>query len=206
MNKWPSRLVKHSIDKLLSVLLLLLLSPLMLLIALAVGLQGGPVFFSHRRVGQFGKSFNCYKFRSMIPNAEEHLQVLLDTCPDLQAEWEQDRKLKNDPRVTRLGKFLRRTSLDELPQLFNVLRGEMSLVGPRPIVFEELERYGADQKYYLMVRPGITGLWQVSGRSDIDYASRVDLDSRYVQQWTLTTDMAILFRTVGTVLRRSGAC
>lgn len=206
MNKWPSRLVKHSFDKVLSVLLLLLLSPIMLLIALAVRLQGGPVIFSHQRIGQFGKPFNCYKFRSMIPDAEEHLQTLLDTVPALREEWAADRKLKTDPRVTRLGHFLRRTSLDELPQLFNVLRGEMSLVGPRPIVFEELERYGTDQKYYLMVRPGITGLWQVSGRSDVDYASRVNLDSSYVQQWTLSVDVAILFRTVGTVLKRSGAC
>lgn len=205
MNKWPGRLVKHSFDRVLSALLLLLLSPLLLLIALLVGLQGGPIVFSHQRVGQYGRPFNCYKFRSMMPNAEQHLQTLLATFPALRAEWERDHKLKYDPRVTRLGSFLRRTSLDELPQLFNVLRGDMSLVGPRPVVLEELEKYGSDQIYYLMARPGITGLWQVSGRSELDYANRVDLDKWYVNHWSLRFDCSILYRTAGAVLARQGA-
>ena len=197
--------IKRAFDLVLSALLLLLLSPFMLLIAVAVGLQGGPIVFSHQRVGQGGRLFPCYKFRSMIPNAEEHLKNLLATFPALRAEWERDHKLKYDPRVTRLGSFLRRTSLDELPQLFNVLRGDMSLVGPRPVVLEELEKYGSDQIYYLMARPGITGLWQVSGRSELDYANRVDLDKWYVNHWSLRFDCSILYRTAGAVLARQGA-
>lgn len=205
MNRWPGRLVKRSFDILVSALLLLLLSPLMLLIAVVLGLQGGPIIFSHQRVGQGGRLFPCYKFRSMVPNAEECLKRLLKTFPALQAEWERERKLKYDPRVTRLGAFLRRTSLDELPQLFNVLRGEMSLVGPRPVVREELEKYGSSLVYYLMVKPGITGLWQVSGRNDINYRHRVKLDSLYVKKWSPASDFSILFKTVGVVLGRSGA-
>jgi Undecaprenyl-phosphate galactose phosphotransferase WbaP len=205
MKEWPGWQVKRMFDLVLSALLLLLLSPLMLLIAVAVGLQGRPIIFSHQRVGQGGRLFPCYKFRSMIPNAEQHLQTLLATFPALRAQWEQDHKLKYDPRVTRLGAFLRRTSLDELPQLFNVLRGEMSLVGPRPVVQAELEKYGLDQVYYLMAKPGITGLWQVSGRSELDYPNRVDLDKWYVNHWSLSFDFSILYRTAGVVLARQGA-
>lgn len=205
MQEGLGRQIKRAFDLVLSALLLLLLSPLMLLIAVAVGLQGGPIVFSHQRVGQGGRLFPCYKFRSMIPNAEEHLKNLLATFPALRADWEREHKLKYDPRVTRLGSFLRRTSLDELPQLFNVLRGDMSLVGPRPVVLKELEKYGSDQIYYLMARPGITGLWQVSGRSELDYANRVDLDKWYVNHWSLRFDCSILYRTAGAVLARQGA-
>ena len=205
MQEGLGRKIKRAFDLVLSALLLLLLSPLMLLIAVAVGLQGGPIIFSHQRVGQGGRLFPCYKFRSMIPNAEEHLKNLLATFPALRADWEREHKLKYDPRVTRLGSFLRRTSLDELPQLFNVLRGDMSLVGPRPVVLKELEKYGSDQIYYLMARPGITGLWQVSGRSELDYANRVDLDKWYVNHWSLRFDCSILYRTAGAVLARQGA-
>lgn len=205
MQEGLGREIKRAFDLVLSALLLLLLSPLMLLIAVAVGLQGGPIIFSHQRVGQGGRLFPCYKFRSMIPNAEEHLKNLLATFPALRADWEREHKLKYDPRVTRLGSFLRRTSLDELPQLFNVLRGDMSLVGPRPVVLKELEKYGSDQIYYLMARPGITGLWQVSGRSELDYANRVDLDKWYVNHWSLRFDCSILYRTAGAVLARQGA-
>lgn len=205
MQEGLGREIKRAFDLVLSALLLLLLSPLMLLIAVAVGLQGGPIIFSHQRVGQGGHLFPCYKFRSMIPNAEEHLKNLLATFPALRADWEREHKLKYDPRVTRLGSFLRRTSLDELPQLFNVLRGDMSLVGPRPVVLKELEKYGSDQIYYLMARPGITGLWQVSGRSELDYANRVDLDKWYVNHWSLRFDCSILYRTAGAVLARQGA-
>lgn len=205
MQEGLGREIKRAFDLVLSALLLLLLSPLMLLIAVAVGLQGGPIIFSHQRVGQGGRLFPCYKFRSMIPNAEEHLRNLLATFPALRADWDREHKLKYDPRITRLGSFLRRTSLDELPQLFNVLRGDMSLVGPRPVVLEELEKYGPDQIYYLMARPGITGLWQVSGRSELDYANRVDLDKWYVSHWSLRFDCSILYRTAGAVLARQGA-
>jgi undecaprenyl-phosphate galactose phosphotransferase len=185
-----------------SILFLILLSPVMLLIATAIRWEGGPVVFSQQRVGQSGKMFPCFKFRTMIPNAEEHLKKLLATFPALREQWEQDRKLKHDPRITRLGSFLRRTSLDELPQLFNVLRGEMSLVGPRPVVLEELQRYGRRKSYYLMAKPGITGLWQVSGRSNLNYTRRVVLDSWYVRHWSFVFDCSILYRTAGVVLAR----
>jgi lipopolysaccharide/colanic/teichoic acid biosynthesis glycosyltransferase len=145
------------------------------------------------------------KFRSMVVNADQMLKQLLDTDPQARAEWESGFKLKNDVRVTRIGRFLRRTSLDELPQLWNVMRGEMSLVGPRPIVDEELARYGADVKYYLQVRPGMTGLWQVSGRSNTDYATRVSLDVDYVKNWSVLRDVVILFKTIRVVVKGHGA-
>jgi lipopolysaccharide/colanic/teichoic acid biosynthesis glycosyltransferase len=138
-------------------------------------------------------------------NADVVLKELLANDPAARAEWQQDFKLKNDVRVTAIGRFLRRTSLDELPQLWNVVRGDMSLVGPRPVVEQELERYGHDVRYYLMAKPGITGLWQVSGRNDVDYAKRVSLDVSYVQRWSLSQDVAILLKTVGVVMRREGA-
>lgn len=141
----------------------------------------------------------------MVVNADVVLKELLASDPQARAEWAQDFKLKNDVRVTAIGRFLRRTSLDELPQLWNVLRGDMSLVGPRPVVEQELERYGTDVRYYLMAKPGITGLWQVSGRNDIDYAKRVSLDVSYVQRWSLSQDVAILVKTIGVVMRREGA-
>ena len=202
MNRWSSRLIKRTFDVAFSILFLILLSPVMLLIATAIRWEGGPVVFSQQRVGQSGKMFPCFKFRTMIPNAEEHLKKLLATFPALREQWEQDRKLKHDPRITRLGSFLRRTSLDELPQLFNVLRGEMSLVGPRPVVLEELQRYGRRKSYYLMAKPGITGLWQVSGRSNLNYTRRVVLDSWYVRHWSFVFDCSILYRTAGVVLAR----
>ena len=141
----------------------------------------------------------------MVPNAEKALDQLLENNPVLKAEWDKEHKLKDDPRISKLGAFLRRSSLDELPQLFNVLRSEMSLVGPRPIVIQELQKYGIEQSYYLMVRPGMTGLWQVSGRNDVDYDTRVYLDAWYVKNWSLWYDLAILFKTVKVVLWRRGA-
>jgi len=149
--------------------------------------------------------FPCYKFRSMVLNSQEVLQQLLDSDPEARAEWERDFKLKNDPRITPVGRFIRKTSLDELPQLFNVLRGQMSLVGPRPIISEELIRYDENVDYYLMAKPGMTGLWQVSGRNDVDYDTRVYFDSWYVKNWSLWNDIAILFKTVKVVLHRDGA-
>jgi undecaprenyl-phosphate galactose phosphotransferase len=156
-------------------------------------------------VGKKGKRFNCFKFRSMVPNADQALTNLLESNPDLQAQWLKEHKLKDDPRISPLGEFLRRTSMDELPQLFNVLKNEMSLVGPRPIVEEELEKYGLEKSYYLMVRPGMTGLWQVSGRNDVDYETRVYLDAWYVKNWSLWYDLAILFKTIKVVFWRNGA-
>ncbi|MEM3434110.1 MAG: sugar transferase, partial [Candidatus Methanomethyliaceae archaeon] len=165
----------------------------------------GPVLFRHRRLGLGGREFWCYKFRTMHVNAEEVLQKLLASDPALRAEWERDFKLRNDPRVTRVGRLLRRTSLDELPQIFNVLKGEMSLVGPRPIVEKEVPRFGLFASDYFSVRPGVTGLWQVSGRNDTGYEHRVRLESWYVRNWSLWLDLTVLIRTIGVVLARRGA-
>jgi Undecaprenyl-phosphate galactose phosphotransferase WbaP len=204
--QYPSASVlKRSVDLVGGMLLLLALLPVMFAIALLVKRDGGPILFRHKRIGANGKPFSCLKFRTMCVDAEERLQNLLAADPEARAEWERDFKLKNDPRVTTLGNFMRQTSLDELPQLFNVIRGEMSLVGPRPIVTAEAARYGAAFRDYLGCRPGLTGLWQVSGRNDIDYDSRVQLDSSYAREWSLRRDVAILVRTVGVVFGRTGA-
>jgi len=205
LRHWPARLSKRVFDVVTACALLVMLSPLMLFLVWRIRRDGGPAIFPHQRIGQSGKMFPCYKFRSMVVDATAQLQRLLESSPELRAEWERDHKLKDDPRISAVGHFLRKTSLDELPQLFNVLRGEMSLVGPRPIVEAELERYGDDAEYFLMVRPGITGLWQVSGRNDVGYETRVYLDSWYVKNWSLWYDIAILFKTVRVVFKREGA-
>lgn len=198
-------IVKRVFDVVVGLALIVLLLPTLVVIALIVKRDGGPALYGHTRVGRNGRKFRCLKFRSMVVNSEEVLKQLLATDPEARAEWEREFKLKNDVRVTRIGRFLRRTSLDELPQLWNVVRGEMSLVGPRPIIDQELERYGANSKYYLMATPGITGLWQVSGRSETDYATRVSLDVTYVQNWSLHRDIEILFKTFVVVIRGTGA-
>jgi undecaprenyl-phosphate galactose phosphotransferase len=205
LRRWPARLSKRIFDTLAACLLLILLSPFMLLIALLVRRDCGPAWFAHPRIGKHGKVFKCYKFRTMVIDAEEKLEKLLQQRPELREQWLAERKLQSDPRVNKIGAILRRTSLDELPQLLNVIRGEMSLVGPRPVVRSELRRYGSDVGYYLLVRPGMTGLWQISGRSDIDYDKRVYLDVWYVKNWSLWYDLIILMQTVRVVLRREGA-
>lgn len=197
--------IKRVFDLTVATLALLVASPLFLWIALRIRQSGGPIFYGHKRCGQYNRAFNCYKFRTMASNADQLLAELLNKDPEARAEWERDFKLKNDPRITPIGHFLRRTSLDELPQLWNVLKGEMSLVGPRPIVTAELERYGNQVDYYLEAKPGITGLWQISGRNDVTYEERVYLDSWYVKNWSLFNDIVILFRTVRVILRRDGA-
>ena len=185
---------------------LLLLAPFFLIVALMVRADGGPAFFAHQRVGRGGKLFGCLKFRSMVIDSQARLETLLASDPTARAEWEATRKLKNDPRITRIGRFLRSTSLDELPQLINVLRGEMSLVGPRPVQEAEIDRYyGASAAHYMAVRPGITGLWQVSGRSETSYESRVALDVSYVSRPSILADLSILLRTPVAVLSRRGA-
>lgn len=182
------------------------ISPLLAYIAYRIKKEDpGPVIFKHMRVGKNGKSFPCYKFRSMCVDAKQMLEKYLRENPEARMEWERDFKLKNDPRVTPIGEFLRRTSLDELPQIFNVLKGEMSLVGPRPIVQEEVPRYGIHIKKYYSVKPGITGLWQVSGRSDISYSERVALDVEYVVNRNLLKDIQILIKTFDVVFRKKGA-
>jgi lipopolysaccharide/colanic/teichoic acid biosynthesis glycosyltransferase len=190
----------------LALIALIFFLPLMMLVALAVFAQdGGPVFFAHRRVGRDGKSFPCFKFRSMAADAEARLAGLLARDPEARAEWARDHKLRSDPRVTPLGALLRKTSLDELPQLFNVLRGEMALVGPRPIVDAEVVRYGRRFAHYCSTKPGITGLWQVSGRNDVSYRGRVAMDSLYARRRNLALDLAIMAKTVPAVLMRKGS-
>jgi len=186
---------------------LIALSPLFAYVAWQIKRQGGPgsVFFGHVRVGINGKPFKCWKFRTMVHNSQEVLDHLLATDQDARAEWDKDFKLRNDPRITKIGAFLRKTSLDEIPQLWNVLKGEMSLVGPRPIITAELERYGDRVDFYLEARPGLTGLWQVSGRNDTTYAERVALDAWYVKNWNLWYDIAIICKTIRTVVSGSGA-
>jgi Undecaprenyl-phosphate galactose phosphotransferase WbaP len=193
-------------NQFLALVLLVLLAPLMLIIAILIARRDGmPVLFAHYRVGRNGKLFRCMKFRSMLRNSEQVLADLLRDDPQARAEWARDQKLTNDPRITPVGNFLRRTSLDELPQLFNVLRGEMNLVGPRPITVAELTRYGRVRWHYLSVRPGLTGLWQVSGRNNTTYEERVALDRRYVEQHSIWLDLRILFKTIKVVVARDGA-
>lgn len=204
-NPW-NRLLKRLFDICATVVGGILISPILLLIAIWVYHDSpGPVIFKHRRVGKDGKEFNCYKFRSMCVNSKEVLDHLLATDPKAKAEWDKEFKLKDDPRITKSGAFLRKTSLDELPQLWNVLKGEMSLVGPRPIVRSEMARYGKYIKEYMMVRPGITGIWQTSGRNDIDYPERVQMDNWYVHNWSVWLDLVLLWRTIGVVAACNGA-
>ena len=199
------RFLKRLFDIVGSLMLLVVLAPLFAYLVWRIRQTGGAPVFSHARVGRYGRPFGCLKFRTMVPDAERVLKRVLEADPEARAEWERDFKLKDDPRITRIGAFLRRTSLDELPQLWNVLKGEMSLVGPRPIIEQELERYGDQVGYYLEIRPGITGLWQISGRNDTGYEDRVALDSWYVRNWSLWYDLVILVKTVRVVLRREGA-
>lgn len=187
----------------------LLLAPLVLLliapICLLVMLDGGKPIYRHLRIGRGGRIFHCYKIRSMTPDAEARLKTLLETNDPAREEWEGQFKLKDDPRITRLGRFLRRTSLDELPQLWNVMRGEMSFIGPRPIVPDELEKYGEFAPAYLACLPGISGLWQVNGRNDTTYEARVAFDTRYAREWSLLLDVRIVLKTLPVVLKARGS-
>ncbi|KMK18101.1 UDP-phosphate galactose phosphotransferase [Pluralibacter gergoviae] len=205
LAKWSSRIIKRLFDLIASVSIILILSPLLIYICMKVKKDGGNAIYGHERVGKGGRTFKCLKFRSMVVNSSEVLEQLLANDPIAKAEWDATFKLKNDPRITQIGNFLRRTSMDELPQLFNVVKGEMSLVGPRPIITAELVRYNEEVDYYLLTKPGMTGLWQVSGRSDVDYDTRVYFDAWYVKNWSMWNDIAILFKTVAVVLKRDGA-
>lgn len=198
--------LSRAFDVVLAALALVFLAPFMALLCVAVRLSdGGPAVFSHTRIGRGGRPFQCLKFRTMVVDAEFRLQKLLASDPVARAEWAADQKLRRDPRVTALGRFLRKSSLDELPQLLNVLRGEMSLVGPRPIVTAEIMRYGRWFPRYCSVRPGITGLWQVNGRNDVSYRRRVAMDVLYARKRSLTLYVGILARTVPALLLRSGS-
>ena len=185
---------------------LLFFAPLLILIALLVRVTSpGPMLFGHKRIGRGGRTFTCYKFRSMVVDAEQRLQDLLSTDAQARCEWLRDHKLKRDPRITPIGNFLRKSSLDELPQFFNILRGEMSLVGPRPIVSGEIPRYGRYLKCYASVKPGLTGLWQISGRSNTSYRRRVAMDVAYARAKSVRLDLRILFATVPAVLGARGS-
>ena len=200
-------LTKRFQDAAFAVVLLVLFSPFLLLVAITVKLTStGPVLFGHTRIGHAGKPFKCWKFRTMVTDGDAVLRRHLDAHPAARIEWERNRKLRNDPRVTRFGHVLRKYSVDELPQIINVLLGDMSLVGPRPVATDELERYGHAVEAYLAARPGITGLWQTSGRSDTTYEQRVALDSRYAAEWTFMLDFLILLRTIPVVLGARGSC
>jgi UDP-galactose-lipid carrier transferase len=205
MSHRISQVLKTMMDLLAAAILIILSSPVFLLVALMNLGSDGPIFFAHRRIGSGGKSFPCLKFRTMVTNGDQILKETLERDPAAAAEWHATQKLKNDPRVTRIGKFLRKTSLDELPQLINVLLLQMSLVGPRPIVESEVRFYGDDIAHYYNTRPGVTGLWQVSGRSNTSYTRRVQLDVWYVNNWTVWLDIAVLLKTLPAVLSRSGA-
>ncbi|KQY35995.1 hypothetical protein ASD38_02465 [Caulobacter sp. Root487D2Y] len=201
-----SEVVSRCLDIAVALLALIFIVPLLATIAVAIKLaDGGPVLFSHRRIGRDGQPFGCLKFRSMVVDAEERLARLLAVDELARQEWLKDHKLRDDPRVTPLGSFLRRSSLDELPQLFNVLRGEMSIVGPRPIVQAEVARYGRRFASYCAVRPGITGLWQVSGRNDVSYRRRVACDVVYARRKSLGRDVFIIVWTVPAVLKGQGS-
>lgn len=199
--------LKRTFDIVFSSLVLIIASPMLLLIAVAIRFfSKGKVVYAHERIGRGGKSFRCLKFRTMYADADQRLIDILANNPEMRKEWEQNHKLKNDPRVTPIGKFLRKTSLDEFPQFFNVLRGDLSVVGPRPVVRSEIQKHiGAKASTILSVRPGITGLWQVSGRSDTSYTTRIQLDEKYIQEQSFLLDLKLICKTVPCMLWSKGA-
>ena len=206
LSRSYNRIFKRLFDLVLAILGGILISPILLGIAVAVCISNhGGIIFSHKRVGMYGKTFYCYKFQTMVNDADKVLEKYLAENPSARKEWQETFKLTNDPRVTKLGNFLRRTSLDELPQLWNVILGDMSLVGPRPIVEDEVPKYGKNIREYYMVLPGITGMWQVSGRSDTTYPERVAMDTWYVRNWSVWIDIMYLFKTVKAVVTGRGA-
>ncbi|WP_245584698.1 sugar transferase [Salipiger mucosus] len=195
---------KRIFDIALAVALLPVLLPVISVLWAMTARDGGPGFFGHRRIGRNGKVFRCWKIRTMVPDAEARLAEHLMSNPEAAAEWARDHKLQNDPRITKMGGFLRSTSLDELPQIWNVLRGEMSFVGPRPVVRSEMKKYGHARTAYLSLKPGITGLWQVSGRNDVSYEERVAMDLQYLQTVSFLTDLRLIALTGMSVLDRTG--
>lgn len=199
-----ARYGKRMLDIAGALVLLIAFLPLMLMIIALLMSQRGPVMFGHRRIGYRGEEFSCLKFRTMVVDAEERLEELLARDPEAKRQWLADRKLDHDPRITASGHLLRKTSLDELPQLLNVLRGEMSLVGPRPVTAAELKKYGESAKSYTSLRPGLTGKWQVSGRNDVSYACRVAMDDSYARSFSIKGDIILLCRTVAVVLGATG--
>lgn len=205
-TKFSYKVIKRGFD----IVAVLLISPFVALVSLTIAFfilleEPGAVFFSHTRIGRGQQYFSMWKFRTMCDNAQEALEKHFERYPEDRAEWLLNHKLKKDPRISSVGSFLRRTSLDELPQIWNVLKGDMSLVGPRPIVYEEIQKYSSDFKYYASVIPGVTGLWQISGRSNVSYDERVALDRFYVEDWSLWLEFKILWKTVLSVASSNGA-
>lgn len=199
--------LKRAFDVLAASAALVFLAPVFLTVVALIKLTDrGPIFYRHTRIGRQGARFQCVKFRTMAVDSEKRLTHILTTDPVAAAEWEHSQKLRRDPRITRLGAFLRKSSIDELPQLWNVLRGDMSIVGPRPITRAELNRYGKDRRYYLLVRPGITGLWQVSGRSSLGYEKRIRYDREYLEDWSWLGEFWILLMTLPAILNTDDAC
>ena len=199
-------MVKRSFDIILALSVLLFTLPLLGAVALLVWAQDrGPIIFKQKRCGRNGIAFTVYKFRTMKLDAPQTLRELLQNNPEAAAEWQRDQKLRHDPRITKLGTFLRKSSLDELPQLLNILRGDMSIIGPRPVTYSELPRYGSKLVYYMAARPGVTGLWQVNGRNELNYEQRIAFDADYVQNWSHSQDIKILVKTVPAVLMSKGA-
>lgn len=196
--------VKRALDLAIAIPALLLVGPVILILMAIASLDGGRPIFGQLRVGRHGQMFTCYKIRSMVVDAQARLEDLLRNDPAAAAEWKENQKLENDPRITAFGRFIRRTSLDELPQLWNIIRGDMSIVGPRPVLKDELKRYGESALAYISIRPGLTGLWQTSGRNDVSYDERVSLDVKYSRILSLRTDIKLMFATALSVAHLTG--
>lgn len=194
---------KRIVDIVLGCIGLVLLSPVFLILAICIKIDSkGPVIFAHKRIGKNGKEFNMYKFRSMYENAEEMIENFSE---EQKREWQENFKLENDPRITRVGKFLRKTSLDELPQIINIIKGDLSIIGPRPIVDEELEKYGKNKDKFLSITPGLTGYWQANGRSNTTYEERMQMELYYIDNQSLLLDIKIFFKTIVSVIKKEGA-
>lgn len=195
--------VKRVIDVILASIALILLSPLFAIIAIAIKIDSkGPVFFAHKRIGKNGKIIKLYKFRSMVINAEE---LIKSFTPEQMKEYKENYKLTNDPRITKVGKFLRKTSLDELPQLINIINGDLSIIGPRPVVIDELEKYGMNKDKFLSVTPGLTGYWAANGRSNTTYEQRMEMELYYIDNLSLKMDIKVFFKTILSVVKKEGA-
>lgn len=206
LTKRLARFLKRFVDIFLLLISAPITIPLTVVVAIIVKLTSpGPVFYGHTRIGRNGRTFKCWKFRSMVIDADKQLEKILAENPQMRAEWEKDRKFTDDPRITKIGKILRKTSIDEIPQFFNILIGEMSFIGPRPVTEPELSKYGDKANFILSVRPGLSGMWQISGRSDTGYEERVTLDSYYIQNWSVWLDVWIIIRTIYVVLKGKGA-
>ena len=199
----PYKYIKRMMDVILATIALVVLSPIFLIIAIAIKIESkGPVFFKHTRIGKNGKIIKLYKFRSMVINAEE---LIKSFTPEQMKEYKENYKLTNDPRITKIGKFLRKTSLDELPQLFNIIKGDLSIIGPRPVVTDELKKYGTNTEKFLSVTPGLTGYWAANGRSCTSYEQRMQMELYYIDNLSLKMDIKVFFKTIEAVIKREGA-